>query len=261
MSTTTTTFNLTVITDDSIAKNHLGAAEMLNRSWCGVQLLIEGDTRFGGRYAGMVWKTVTTEDGKPNFELMSCGACKRSAAWKVAGSTGEPVYTVAPKGTRTRGAGSAAMTTEAPPRPEHPDVAELGNLAAEAAAAAAANGDSDKPSRRKRKTTPPAANEQAEAEQRDATTPARRKRRSAADRANEQLAADEATRAAALAAAEANAAQHIDGSLIVETDPDTGLPRIRPDVVAKVDGIVADQLAANEALINEVIDGGTETGQ
>ena len=256
MSTTTTTFNLTVITDDSIAKNHLGAAEMLNRSWCGVQLLIEGDTRFGGRYAGMVWKTVTTEDGKPNFELMSCGACKRSAAWKVAGSTGEAVYTVAPKGTRARREPVAVPDDQA-----RPEAAELADLAAQAAAAAAANGDSDKPSRRKRKTAPPAANEQQEADNRDAGTPARKRRKSAADRANEQLAADEATRAAALAAAEANAAQHIDGSLIVETDPDTGLPRIRPDVVAKVDGIVADQLAANEALINEVIDGGTEGGQ
>jgi len=257
MSTTTTTFNLTVITDDSIAKNHLGAAEMLNRSWCGVQLLIEGDTRFGGRYAGMVWKTVTTEDGKPNFELMSCGACKRSAAWKVAGSTGEAVYTVAPKGTRAR---REPVSADEPARA---DAAELADLAAQAAAAAAENGDTGKPSRRKRKTTPPAANEQTEAEQRDAAAPGpvRKRRKSAADRAAEQLAADQAARAELLAAAEARAAEHIDGSRIVETDPETGLPRIRPDVVAKVDGIVADQLAANEALINEVIDGGTEGGQ
>jgi len=256
MSTTTTTFNLTVITDDSIAKNHLGAAEMLNRSWCGVQLLIEGDTRFGGRYAGMVWKTVTTEDGKPNFELMSCGACKRSAAWKVAGSTGEAVYTVAPKGTRARREPVAVPGDQA-----RPDAAELADLAAQAAAAAAANGDSDKPSRRKRKAAPPAANEQQEADNRDAGTPARKRRKSAADRANEQLAADQAARAELLAAAEARAAEHIDGSAIVVTDPETGLPIIRPDVQARADEIVAEQLAANEALINEVIDGGTEGGQ
>ena len=35
------------------------------------------------------------------------------------------------------------------------------------------------------------------------------------------------------------------GSSVIEADPDTGLPRIKPNVQAKADAVVADQLARN----------------
>ena len=59
--------------------------------------------------------------------------------------------------------------------------------------------------------------------------PKGRTRKSAATRKAEQAAKDAAS-----------------GSSVIETDPDTGLPRIKPEVQAKADQIVADQLAKNE---------------
>ena len=40
-------------------------------------------------------------------------------------------------------------------------------------------------------------------------------------------------------------AADVSGSSVIEADPDTGLPRIKPEVQAKADAIVADQLARN----------------
>ena len=37
------------------------------------------------------------------------------------------------------------------------------------------------------------------------------------------------------------------GGSVIEADPDTGLPRIKPNVQAKADAVVADQLAAKRA--------------
>ena len=39
----------------------------------------------------------------------------------------------------------------------------------------------------------------------------------------------------------------VSGGSVIEKDPGTGLPRIRPEVQAKADAIVADQLAAKRA--------------
>ena len=75
--TTTTTFRLRAVTDESIAKTHLGAAERENLTWCGVRLLVKGDTRFGGRYKDGPGYTASTD-----LALVDCGSCKRSAAWK-----------------------------------------------------------------------------------------------------------------------------------------------------------------------------------
>jgi hypothetical protein len=41
------------------------------------------------------------------------------------------------------------------------------------------------------------------------------------------------------------AAEGVSGSTVIEADPETGLPRIRPDVKAKADEIVAAQKARN----------------
>ena len=140
--TTTTTYHLRAITDPSIAKVHLGATERANRAWCGVELLMPGDTRFGGRY----------KDG-PGFEAstdlatVDCGACKRTAAWKGA-----------KRGTYT------------------------------------------------------------------ATAPAPR---------------------AARSRAAAKDAGPVSGSGVIEADPDTGLPRIKPEYAAKAEQVAADQRARN----------------
>lgn len=102
--TTTTTFNLTAITDDSITKTHLGAKEReAGKTWCGVQLLVHGDKRFGGRYKDIAWTEVVTpvaDGGKatPALDQVDCGACKRSAAWKAYLASNLPVYVLpAPK--------------------------------------------------------------------------------------------------------------------------------------------------------------------
>ena len=63
---------------------------------------------------------------------------------------------------------------------------------------------------------------------RPAAAPPKRTRKSAATRAAEKAAADQPT-----------------GGGIIDKDPDTGLPRIRPEVQAKADAIVAGQLARN----------------
>ena len=49
-----------------------------------------------------------------------------------------------------------------------------------------------------------------------------------------------ATRAAAKAAADA-----VSGGTVIEADPETGLPRIKPEVQAKADAIAAAQKARN----------------
>ena len=63
-----------------------------------------------------------------------------------------------------------------------------------------------------------------------AAKPSTRTRKSAATRRAEKAAADLAAQS---------------GSAVIETDPDTGLPRIRPEVQTKADAIVAAQLARN----------------
>ena len=52
-------------------------------------------------------------------------------------------------------------------------------------------------------------------------------------------------KSAATRRAEKAAAAKVDGSAVIETDPETGLPRIKPEVAAKADAIVAAQLARN----------------
>ncbi len=75
--TTTTTYHLRAITDESIAKVHLGATERANRTWCGVYLLVKGDPRFKERYKDGPGYTTSIDLG-----AVDCGACKRTAAWK-----------------------------------------------------------------------------------------------------------------------------------------------------------------------------------
>ena len=150
--TATTTYQLRAVTDDSIGKVHLGAAEKGNVAFCGVRLLVENDPRFGGRYKGIVFTT------SPDLTTVTCGACKRSAAWK--------------------GQQDGRYTTPAPKAP----------------------------------------------------TP--RKRTSQAAR-----------NAAKNAAREAAAA--VSGSSVIEPDPETGLPRIKPEVQAKADKAAAAQKARN----------------
>ena len=147
MTTTATTFSLLAITDASVTKSHLGAAEKGNVAFCGVKLLAENDPRFGGRYKGIVYTT------SPDLATVDCGACKRSAAWK--------------------GQKDGTYTTPAP---------------------------------------------------RSSTSTA--------------------TRAAAKNAA-AEAAEAVSGSSVIEPDPETGLPRIKPEVQAKADKIAAGQRARN----------------
>ncbi len=137
---TTTTYQLRAVTDDSICKVHLGAAEKGNVAFCGVRLLVENDSRFGGRYKGIVFTA------SPDLASVTCGACKRSAAWK--------------------GQKDGTYTAPAPP------------------------------------TTKPRA------------------------------------------AAQAPAAD-VSGSSVIEADPETGLPRIKPEVQAKADQAVAAQKARN----------------
>ena len=166
MPTTTTTYNLRAITDESITKIHLGAVEKANVTFCGVKLLVAGDTRFGGKYAKGNGYTSSTDLG-----TVDCGACKRTSAWRIFAGTGSatigiPAHAASkPKAARGRAADQAPST---------------------------------------------------------------RKRPSAA------------TRAAAKAAAEA-----VSGSSVIEADPETGLPRIKPEYAAKAEQVAADQAARN----------------
>ncbi len=141
---TTTTYQLRAVTDDSIGKVHLGAVEKANVAFCGVRLLIEGDTRFGGRYKGIVFTAST------DLSAVDCGACKRGVVWK---NQKDGTYTTpAPKVARPRAAA------------DHPVEA---------------------------------------------------------------------------------AAEGVSGSTVIEADPETGLPRIKPGVQAKADQAVAAQKARN----------------
>ena len=63
----------------------------------------------------------------------------------------------------------------------------------------------------------------------------------------EQLPAPKPKAAAKPKAAPNSGVSTVSGSSVIETDPGTGLPRIKPDVQAKADAIVADQLAAKRA--------------
>jgi hypothetical protein len=143
--TTTTTFRLRAITDESIAKVHLGAVEKANRTWCGVDLLVKDDPRFGGRYKGIVYSAST------DLENVNCGACKRSAAWK--GRKGSTYAVPAPK-------------AKAAPKAAAVHVVEHGEAA-------------------------------------------------------------------------------VSGGSVIEADPGTGLPRIKPEYAAKAEQVAADQAARN----------------
>lgn len=79
MPVTATTYHLRAVTDDATAKVHLGATEKGNRTWCGVDLLVKGDTRFGGRYKDGGGYTASAD-----LAAIDCRACQRSAAWKGA---------------------------------------------------------------------------------------------------------------------------------------------------------------------------------
>ncbi|MGP7996716.1 MAG: hypothetical protein ACLPKI_05200 [Streptosporangiaceae bacterium] len=169
MPTTTTTYNLRAITDESITKIHLGAVEKANVTFCGVKLLVAGDTRFGGKYAKGNGYTSSTDLG-----TVDCGACKRTSAWRIFAGTGSATIGIpAHAASKPKAAPEAAPATEAKP-------------------------------------------------------PSTRKRPSAA------------TRAAAKAAAEA-----VSGSSVIEADPETGLPRIKPEYAAKAEQVAADQAARN----------------
>ena len=100
MTTTTTTYHLRAVTDELAARTHLGATEMKNRTWCGVELLAKGDPRFGGRYKDATGFTASTD-----LETVDCGACKRGAAWK--GQQGGKYIVPAPKAARSRTANVA----------------------------------------------------------------------------------------------------------------------------------------------------------
>ena len=100
MTTTTTVYHLRAVTDELAAKTHLGATEKGNRTWCGVDLLVKGDERFGGRYADRPFTASTDLTG------VDCGACKRSAAWK--GAKGGRYTVPAPKAARSGAAAKAA---------------------------------------------------------------------------------------------------------------------------------------------------------
>ena len=177
MPTTTTTYNLRAITDESITKIHLGAVEKANVTFCGVKLLVAGDTRFGGRYAKGNGYSSSTD-----LATVDCGACKRTAAWKIFAATGQAKVGVPTYGSKPKASGAAPATDQAKP-------------------------------------------------------PSTRTRKSAATRKAEAAAKD-----AAKLAAEA-----VSGSSVIEADPETGLPRIRPEIQAKADKIVTDQLAAKRA--------------
>jgi hypothetical protein len=142
VTTTTTTYHLRAITDDSIARVHLGATERANRTWCGVDLLVKGDLRFKERFKDGPGYTASTGLG-----AVDCGACQRTAAWK--------------------GQKDGRYTAPAP--------------------------------------------------------------KAAAPRA----------------AAKAADAGQVSGSGVIDKDPDTGLPRIRPEYAAKAERIAADQKARN----------------
>ena len=74
--TTTTSFRLRAITDESITKTHLGAVEKAGRTWCGVDLLVKDDPRFGGRYKGIVF-TAT-----PTWTPSTAGRASGQPPWK-----------------------------------------------------------------------------------------------------------------------------------------------------------------------------------
>ena len=67
------------VTDVLAARTHLGATERANLTWCGVPLLVKGDTRFGGRYKNGDGYTASTD-----LATVDCRACKRTAAWQGA---------------------------------------------------------------------------------------------------------------------------------------------------------------------------------
>ena len=158
---TTIVYQLRAVTDGSIGKVHLGAAEKGNVAFCGVRLLVEDDPRFGGRYKGIVFTTST------DLTTVDCGACKRSSAWKNAK---DGTYTApAPKAARPRAAGRAGPVT--PDLSRHDEIDPVKEVQA--------------------------------------------------------------------------AAEGVSGSSVIEADPETGLPRIKPGVQAKADKIVAGQRARN----------------
>ena len=151
MTTTTATFRLRAITDESITKTHLGAIEKANRTWCGVDLLVKDDPRFGGRYKGIVYSA------SADLEAVDCGACKRSAAWK--GQRG----------------GKYTVPVFKPKAAAAPVVEQHGEAAASQAPIAGA----------------------------------------------------------------------VSGGSVIEADPETGLPRIKPEYAAKAEQVAADQAAKN----------------
>ena len=138
MPTTTTTYNLRAITDESITKIHLGAVEKANVTFCGVKLLVAGDTRFGGRYAKGNGYTSSTDLG-----TVDCGACKRTSAWRIFAGTGSatigiPAHAASkPKAPRPRPrpSGQAAVDPD-PQERSHPQGRGRGKAAAKAAAEA-----------------------------------------------------------------------------------------------------------------------------
>jgi hypothetical protein len=217
--TTPTTFHLTAITDDSISKTHLGAKEREpGKTWCGVQLLVKDDTRFGGRYKDIVWSEVVTpaaDGGKatPALDQVDCGACKRSAAWKAHLIDGATVYKLPPP---------KAPADRKPPTPR--GNAAASKMAAQAKAAAAKGKVSANEAQE-------IANRAADAQAEQAAKPSTRKG------PREKAAAKDAAKLAA---------EQVSGSSVIEADPDTGLPRIKPDVQAKADAIAAEQVAKNE---------------
>lgn len=84
MTTTTTTYHLRAVTDELAAKVHLGATERTNQTFCGVRLLTQGDTRFGGKYAKGDGYTTSAD-----LATVTCRACMRTAAWRIFTATGQ----------------------------------------------------------------------------------------------------------------------------------------------------------------------------
>ena len=160
--TTPTVYHLRAQTDKSTSNWHLGAAEKGAVCFCGARLMEPGDERkFAAKYPADERRYETS----PDLSLITCGACKRTAAWRISAATG-------------------STTVGIPARPERK---------AKAAEAAPATGQA-----RPRK------------------------------------------RPSAKAAADA-----VSGGTVIEKDPETGLPRIKPEYAAKAERIAADQAARN----------------
>ena len=140
MTTTTTTYHLLAVTDELAARTHLGATEKGNVTFCGVRLLIQGDTRFGGKHGKGNGYTTAAD-----LAAVDCKACQRTAAWKVTAATGVATigiatYTV-PASKAKAEAAPATGQAKPPSTRKRPSAATRAAAKAEQAAADQAAGN------------------------------------------------------------------------------------------------------------------------